>query len=591
MKNKIQSFQKTLTSVAFLFGHVWQSSKIYVILKALGAILTAVMSLPTIILPGLIINELANGFQNGIMRIILLTCLLILIPFCGNLMRGVLDKAIVSHARDVSMKLKVQFFNKVNDLPVELYDDPDFIDKMYLNYDLVYDIQGIVDQIGALITDTISIIAISSIIMTLSPVTILVVIVCIFLTSILTKRINKKQYDCEKEMSRFERITQGAIEEFGFITEIRMFHLKDFLLKKYKDAKRGENDVLNRFDKQMGSSNILITLIGAAQQLYLYVYLIYLVLAGEIAVGSMTIYMNAVGQFSSSLNAVVNSYLRLANNNYMAEDIKSFQSIPTAVEESGKNIPVIGKDSVIEFRNVSFKYPGSDNYALKNLSLKLRGNERLCIVGENGSGKTTFIKLLTRLYKPTEGEILLDGVNIREYDYEAYQHIFSPVLQDFWLFNLTIKENIVLEKPYDEKKLYKICSDSDLDSFIEKLPKHYDTPVYKTISHDGFNPSGGEEQKIAIARACYQGGAIHALDEPTSALDPLAEQRMFGQIENMTKDKPALLITHRLSAAKLAEHIAVFDKGQLVEYGSHDKVYALHGIYTEMYDKQAEFYQ
>lgn len=462
---------------------------------------------------------------------------------------------------------------------------------MYLNYDLVYDIQGIVDQIGALITDTISIIAISSIIMTLSPVTILVVIVCIFLTSILTKRINKKQYDCEKEMSRFERITQGAIEEFGFITEIRMFHLKDFLLKKYKDAKRGENDVLNRFDKQMGSSNILITLIGAAQQLYLYVYLIYLVLAGEIAVGSMTIYMNAVGQFSSSLNAVVNSYLRLANNNYMAEDIKSFQSIPTAVEESGKNIPVIGKDSVIEFRNVSFKYPGSDNYALKNLSLKLRGNERLCIVGENGSGKTTFIKLLTRLYKPTEGEILLDGVNIREYDYEAYQHIFSPVLQDFWLFNLTIKENIVLEKPYDEKKLYKICSDSDLDSFIEKLPKHYDTPVYKTISHDGFNPSGGEEQKIAIARACYQGGAIHALDEPTSALDPLAEQRMFGQIENMTKDKPALLITHRLSAAKLAEHIAVFDKGQLVEYGSHDKVYALHGIYTEMYDKQAEFYQ
>lgn len=169
MKNKIQSFQKTLTSVAFLFGHVWQSSKIYVILKALGAILTAVMSLPTIILPGLIINELANGFQNGIMRIILLTCLLILIPFCGNLMRGVLDKAIVSHARDVSMKLKVQFFNKVNDLPVELYDDPDFIDKMYLNYDLVYDIQGIVDQIGALITDTIFIIAISSIIMTLSP--------------------------------------------------------------------------------------------------------------------------------------------------------------------------------------------------------------------------------------------------------------------------------------------------------------------------------------------------------------------------------------------------------------------------------------
>ncbi len=573
-----------------MFGYVWKYGKSYVTVKTITAILSAILRLPSVILPDLIINELAG--EQKISVIFLLTGLLLLIPFFGGILESFLNKIIAQYGRQVSVKIKAQFFDRLNDIAYERFDNPDFEDIAYHNLDLVYKMTDVVDQVGDLITNFISILAITSIILTLSPVTILVVVACMILNSFVTKWINKKQYEAEKEMSKYERLIDGTTDPFGagFLKEIRMFDLKEFLIQNYRKAKRGENSVRNSLEEQRSRASILMGLTGAAQQIYLYAYLVYRVLATGLSVGSMTIYMNAANQFSGALNSFVGSYLSLANNGLTVEDIESFNSTPTAIEESGTLTPVFDADSVIEFRNVSLKYPGSENYALQNINLTLRGDEKLCIVGENGGGKSTFIKLLTRLYKPTEGEILLNGVNIREYDYEKYQNLFASVLQRINFFHISLKTNIVLTSPYDRDKLNEIGWQSDIDGLVQKLPREYDTPMYKIISPDGFEPSGGEEQKIAIARSCYHGGDIFILDEPTSALDPLAEGRMFGQFENMIKDKAAVLITHRLSAVKLADHVAVFDKGRMVEYGTHDEVYGMGGLYTEMYDKQAEFY-
>ena len=168
---------------------------------------------------------------------------------------------------------------------------------------------------------------------------------------------------------------------------------------------------------------------------------------------------------------------------------------------------------------------------------------------------------------------------------------FSAVWQEIDFFpSSTLGENIVLNLPYDSEKLHEIGRQSDIDELVKKLPKGYDTPMFKRNSDDGIEPSGGETQKIAIARACYHGGDIFILDEPTAALDPLAENRMFGQFESMIRDKPAVLITHRLSAVKLADRVAVFQNGAVIEYGTHEEVYRMGGVYAEMYDKQAEFY-
>jgi len=304
----------------------------------------------------------------------------------------------------------------------------------------------------------------------------------------------------------------------------------------------------------------------------------------------MTIYLTATQQFSGALQNIMSSYMNFSRNSLDVQELIDFMNIPLVQQNTGDKTPVFDKSSVIEFKDVSFKYPGSENYAMKNMSITIRGDEKLCIVGANGSGKSTFIKLLTRLYMPAEGEILLNGVNINEYDYIKYQRLFAPVFQDYSRFALSLKDNIVLTSEYNGERLEKIGEQSGLAPLVEKLPKGYDTQVSKQIDDAGFEPSGGEGQRIAIARAVYHGAPIYLLDEPTAALDPLAEYAIYTQFNEMISDKTAVLITHRLSAVQLADKVAVFDRGSLIEYGTHKELYDNGGIYTEMYKKQSEFF-
>lgn len=269
----------------------------------------------------------------------------------------------------------------------------------------------------------------------------------------------------------------------------------------------------------------------------------------------------------------------------------NFMNLPLRRNDTGKLKPEFNADSVIEFRNVSFRYPGSERLVLKNVNLKIRGNERLCIVGQNGAGKTTFIKLLLRFYFPTEGEILLNGVNINEYEIDLYTKLFSTVFQDYCHYYLTLSENITMASEKDGEKVRKIVDTIGIGDVIDQLPKGLDTQLGRMIDDDGVNFSGGEDQKLAIARAIYHNRPVYILDELTAALDPMAEYEIYTQFNNMITDKCAILITHRLSAVQLADKVAVFDNGHVVEYGTHGELYTKGGIYTEMFDKQARFYR
>lgn len=320
-------------------------------------------------------------------------------------------------------------------------------------------------------------------------------------------------------------------------------------------------------------------------------YVVYRVLRHGLGVGDMTVYISAMQQFASALGRVVNSYMNLSRSSLDIAELKTFMDIPLSYQKSGSEEPILDKNSVIEFRSVSFKYPGSEIYALRNVNITIHANERLCIVGENGSGKSTFIKLLTRLYTPSDGEILLNGKNVNEYDFSKYQSLFSPVFQDFEHYHFTLGENIILAHEHDQSRLDEVCSKSGLSGLIAKLPNGYDTQVYKALDEKGFEPSGGEAQRIAIARAIYHNAPIVLLDEPTAALDPMAEYEIYTQFNDMITDKTAVLITHRLSAVQLADKVAVFDKGCVIEYGTHDELYAGGALYRDMFDKQAHFYR
>lgn len=248
-------------------------------------------------------------------------------------------------------------------------------------------------------------------------------------------------------------------------------------------------------------------------------------------------------------------------------------------------------DYEIAFDHVSFRYPGAEQYALRDLSLKLHVGERLAVVGMNGSGKTTMIKLLCRLYDPSEGKITLNGIDIRKYDYAEYLELLSVVFQDFKLFSLPLGQNIAASTQYDSQKALTCLEKAGFGERIKALPRGLDTCLYKDFDEDGVEISGGEAQKIALARALYKDAPFIILDEPTAALDPIAEYEIYSMFDGIVGERTAIYISHRLSSCRFCHDIAVFHEGALVQRGSHDDLVAdKSGKYFELWHAQAQYY-
>lgn len=245
----------------------------------------------------------------------------------------------------------------------------------------------------------------------------------------------------------------------------------------------------------------------------------------------------------------------------------------------------------IEFHNVSYKYYGQNEYALKNISIKFGSNQKIAIVGENGSGKTTFIKLLLRIYDPTDGYITLNGLDIAEIEYEQYRELFSAVFQDYKLFSMSIRENIELShpnKPFNYDEFFSKCGLADK---IEVLTKGIDTYIYKDFEKDGFEPSGGEGQKIAFLRALYRKTPFVILDEATAALDPKAEANIYEQFNIFFDNKAIIYISHRMSVTRFCDIIYIFKNGKIIENGTHDSLIEVNGEYAQLYNAQAQYYK
>lgn len=245
----------------------------------------------------------------------------------------------------------------------------------------------------------------------------------------------------------------------------------------------------------------------------------------------------------------------------------------------------------IEFCDVSFQYPGSDTYALRHINLKLQIGQRLAVVGMNGSGKTTFIKLLCRLYDPTEGEIRLNGVDIKKYDYEEYMGIFSVVFQDFKLFSFSLGQNVAASMDYDPVREKACLKKAGMADGRSGMPEGMETCLYKDFEESGVEISGGEAQKIALARALYKDAPFIILDEPTAALDPVAEYEVYTKFNEIVGNKTAVYISHRLSSCRFCDKIIVFDEGKIIQQGSHEAlVLDEGGRYHELWHAQAQYY-
>ena len=338
-----------------------------------------------------------------------------------------------------------------------------------------------------------------------------------------------------------------------------------------------------------GISSVMMILFSGI--VYLYVGL--KAWAGAFMLGNVTQYIASILKFASGFSTFVVSLIELKNNVRFLDLIYKFLDMPNLMYQGSLTVEKRNDNNYeVEFKNVSFKYPGSENYVLKNINMKFKIGEKLAIVGQNGSGKTTFIKLLCRLYDPSEGEILLNGINIKKYNYKEYMNIFSVVFQDFQLFALPLAQNVASSLKIDEDRVIQCLNQAGLQDRLKTMPQGIHTFLYKDLDESGVHVSGGEAQKIAIARALYKDAPFIILDEPTAALDPISESEIYSKFDTLVGERTAVYISHRLSSCKFCDEILVFDHGHLVQQGSHQQlVHDRDGMYYQLWQAQAQYYK
>lgn len=312
-------------------------------------------------------------------------------------------------------------------------------------------------------------------------------------------------------------------------------------------------------------------------------------MAGGLGAGSIIWYAGVVQQLLESVRRLIGLASELYGNCTRQQVIFGLTEAVKEADSGARGLPS-GEEHTLEFRDVSFAYPGSDRMVLEHVDLRISGRERVALVGPNGSGKTTFVKLLCRLYDPTEGVILMNEVDIRKYRYEEYMRLFSVVFQDFQVFSLKMGEYIAGRDGVDEQRALDAVSRAGLTGLLSKMPQGLDTVIGRDFSENGFVVSGGEAQKLAIARAIYKDAPFVILDEPTAALDPVTENEIYTKFHEIIGKKTALFISHRLSACRFAGEILVFEKGDIVQRGSHDALCGQEGLYRRMWEAQAKYY-
>jgi ATP-binding cassette subfamily B protein len=373
--------------------------------------------------------------------------------------------------------------------------------------------------------------------------------------------------------------------------ELRLYRMRGMIFSEWKKFVIESYDFYKKVMRQEQSYLLVTSLSNDAVLILAYLYVVVKTFVGAVTIGSFTRYVGAVSQMNTSLRKTIEAY-----NNF--KKCEAYLGFYTDFIEK-ENILDTGKKTIekkenhayeFEFHNVTFRYPDTDEDILKNVSFKLNMKTRFAVVGRNGAGKTTMIKLLCRLYDVTEGKITLDGVDIREYDYHEYLDMFATVFQDFALFSIPIKENVACSNAVVEDDIWESLSYTGVDKKIDKLEKKLDTILYHE-SEGGEGVSGGEEQKIAIARALYKDAPFVILDEPTAALDPISEHEIYSHFGEMVKGKTSIFISHRMSSCRFCDDILVFDKGQLVQRGNHDTLMTeANQIYAKLWTAQAKYY-
>lgn len=574
----------------------WKCEKRYIIYLVLNQFINSLIPIVAIVMPRFIINELIGS--KRIAYLVLYISILVGYTLFGNIISNYLTWNAFTYRIKVAMEFNVFMHQKTVNADYADLENSEFIDmkekaKKFLfgnmnGFSYVLDVA--VNTIGKIFT----LLGIATIIFTLNPLLVLLFVALISINSWIESVIKKKQINMSLKLTSNERrlMYYGELMEgFSYGKEIRINGLGEWLIKHERKYGKLVSDTYaksNALGFKAGSFGAVTSFV---QQCISYGYLAAQVIDRAMNIGDFSMYVGGVAAFSGAMRDVMNNIIEVSLYRKYYGAMQQYLDIPCNMRNNLK-LPLPKGEHIIQFKNVSFRYNGYKEYALKDVNLTLYKGQKLSIVGENGAGKTTFVKLLCRIYDPTEGEILLDGANIKDIDYDKYMSLFSTVFQDFKLFSFSLKDNVALSDSENARDIdiTRALIKAGFGDKLASLPDGVNTYVYKNFDGEGFESSGGEGQKIALARALYKNAPIIILDEPTAALDPKAEYEIYQNFNDLIEGKTVIYISHRLSSARFCDKIAVFDKGKIIEYGTHEDLLQKNGKYAQLYKMQARFY-
>lgn len=617
----IPRFLKELVSGFFFrlfytFKMVWDTGHWILFAMVTITVFTGIMP----IIGSLISKEILNELQNIISdRLVAETTgaaytavfwgsmvmFLLIFYFVYKILNQVINRLNTAVTRIAGEKVvrhvKLQIMNKAKEVDLAAFDRPEFYEKLEnANREAgsrpIHVLSSTFDAISKLI----SLISYVIVLVTAPDmwwVAIIMVIISVP-TALISFSYRKKNFNYMRRRSKDRRqmnYYSDIMVNKDMVKEIRMFDLGDRFTDRFDDVFDNYYAGIRKLIVRENFWLITTTVLSSMANCVFFAMIAYNVFTGNIQIGDYSLYTGALTSIATNVASLISVSASVYEGTLFIDNLISFmKEKPTVVPSSDTPVKVAhGGAHTIEFRNVSFRYPGTDKDVLKNINLTLRPGETAVLVGLNGAGKTTFIKLLTRLYDPTEGEIFLDGKNLKEYDVKDLYSMFGIIFQDFGKYAVDVSENIRfgdIGGEHGEDDVVTAAVSANADDFISRLPHGYETPLMRYFEQDGIELSIGQWQKLAIARAFYSTSDILILDEPTASLDPMAEQEIFNQFDILRKDKTTIFVSHRLSSATVASKIIVLEYGELIEEGTHKELMEKHGKYYELFSTQARRY-
>lgn len=589
-----------LRNVPAVLRFVWESGRAVVVLGLISRVIASLVPPALFWVTKLIIDaiyRIVTTHQPTGTRLWWLVGAEFAIAVLAGLLNRAIDYLDALLAGKYMHHVSVRVMEHAAGLDLLAYEDPAFYDRLERARVQATDRLYMIQAIGRLVQQAITTITLSISIMLYSPWLLLMLIVGVIPAFVgethfafLGYAKNFRQTPVRRQLD-YLRILGGSKEA---AKELKLFGLKDFLTGRFQKLSTQvyEEDVaLARRKLTMGS---LLSAIGTAGYYTAYVFAVWKTVTGEFTLGTLTFLANAIRDASSNLQQTFSTLSTIADQALFLTDLIAFFEMRPTIESKPNALPAPRPiQNGFEFRNVSFRYPGSSRLVLNGLNFQLRPGERVALIGENGEGKTTIVKLLTRLYDPTEGQVLLDGVDLREYSLEDLYREIGVIFQDFMRYEMTARENIAvgrIEQIDNLALLQQSAQKSMADEVVAKLPSGYAQMLGRRFE-GGVDLSGGEWQKVALARAYLRDAQVLILDEPTSALDARSEYEVFQRFAELTTGKMALFISHRFSTVRMADRIVVLEHGKIAEEGDHDALTQLGGRYAEMFELQAASYR